>query len=51
MMNWKEKMMVMKNKNKLKGTKIFVDNDPTKEELKTQTRLRGGKSERTARIC
>lgn len=37
---WKDKMDLMKNKNKLKGTKIFIDNDLTKEELKVQAKLR-----------
>lgn len=30
--NWEMKMSIMKNKSKIKGTKIFIDNDLTKEE-------------------
>lgn len=38
--SWEDKMKLMKNKNKLRGTKIVIDNDLTKEELKVQAKLR-----------
>lgn len=38
--NWEEKEMIMKNKNKLKGSQIFVDHDLTKAESEIQKILR-----------
>lgn len=38
--SWKGKMSVMKNKNKLRETKVYIDSDLTKEELRVQEKLR-----------
>lgn len=37
---WEQKVSIMKNKNKLRGTKIFVDHDMTKAESEVQKKLR-----------
>ena len=38
--NWQQKMAIMKNKPKLKGTEIYIENDLTKNELYIQKELR-----------
>ncbi|KAF5289581.1 hypothetical protein FQA39_LY15028 [Lamprigera yunnana] len=38
--NWEGKMLIMKNKNKLKGKQVYIDNDLTKEEQKVQAEVR-----------
>lgn len=38
--NTKQKTLVMTNKNKLKGTKIIIENDLTKKELEIQRDIR-----------
>lgn len=39
MKNWKDKSEVMKNRGKLKGTKIYLDNELTREERNTLIKL------------
>ncbi|KAF5301940.1 hypothetical protein FQR65_LT19162 [Abscondita terminalis] len=36
--SWEEKQKIMKNKNKLRGSRIFIDNDMSKEETKSRNR-------------
>ena len=38
--SWEDKQNIMQAKSKLKGTKVFVDNDLTKEENRVQANLR-----------
>lgn len=38
--NWEDKVKIMKNKNKLKGKNIYIENDMTKEEQKIQAEIR-----------
>lgn len=37
--DWQMKRKVMKNKNKLKGDRIFIENDLTWQERKTQEKI------------
>lgn len=38
--NWKQKQLIMQNKNKLKNKDIYIDNDLTKKEREIQFKLR-----------
>lgn len=37
--DWQMKRKIMKNKNKLKGDRIFIENDLTWQERKTQEKI------------